>query len=202
MAAPKGKFTRRRSNANEHVKGWWSRTPPQQPKRPLWWQTGASEYQRRKLIIVRELQDWLDTLELDETEESYEARLIRAMERYTKRTELEPNPRPFVPPKRRQDRKHVRAFLEVAMPILNMPSATIWLERKGFAAHIFVLEPTHAPAGHNPLLVVPWSSKWDRVQRWCADARIAEDAPPRPRDSDEPPRRVMHPRVEIEFICG
>jgi hypothetical protein len=199
---PRGSYTRRRSLANQHVQGWWTRTPPQRPARPPWWQTGASEYQRRKLIIIRELQDWLATLDLDETEENYEARLMRAMDRYAERTALSPNPRPFVPPKRRQDRKHVRAFLEVAMPILNMPSATIWLERKGFAVHIFVLEPEHAPAGRNPLLIVPWSSKWARVQRWCAVGEIEDEPPPRPRDPDEPCKPIAHPRVEVEFVCG
>jgi hypothetical protein len=202
MAAPKGRYTRRKSLAAEHTKGWWTRTVPQQPKRPLWWQVGASEYQRRKLIIIRELQEWLSTLELDETEDNYEARLMRALERHMARTELDLTDRPFKPPARRLDRQHVRKFLEVAMPILNMPSATIWLERKAFAAHIYVLEPTHAPMGRNPLLIVPWTSKWERVQRWCADGRIAEEPPPPPRDSDEPPRRVSHPRVEIEFRCG
>ena len=202
MAAPKGKFTRRRSGANEHIKGWWTRTPPQKPARPPWWQTGATEYQRRKLVIIRELQEWLATLEMDETEESYQARLVRALERYTERTALEPNPRPFQPPRRRLDRQHVRAFLQLAMPLLNMPSATIWLERRGFAAWIYVLEPTHAPAGRSPLLIVPWSSKWQRVQRWCADGAIEDDPPPVPHNQDEPRRRISHPRVEVQFVCG
>jgi hypothetical protein len=88
------------------------------------------------------------------------------------------------------------------MPLLNMPSATIWLERRGFAAWIYVLEPEHAPAGRNPLLIVPWSSKWQRVQRWCADGAIEDEPPPAPHNPDEPRRRISHPRVEVQFICG
>ena len=202
MAAPRGKYTRRKSLANEHVKGWWVKTPPQQPKRPLWWQTDASAYDRRKMVIIRELQEWLAGLEMDESEDAYEARLARALERYVERTALDVDAKPFKAPARRLDRQHVRKFLEVVMPILNMPSATIWLERRGFAAHIYVLEPEHAPLGKHPLLIVPWTSKWDRVQRWCADGKLAEDPPPVRRDPDEPPKRVSHPRVEIEFRCG
>jgi hypothetical protein len=151
------------------------------------------------MVIVAELQDMLGKMQLDETDAEYERRVDRLERLHGERHELSPVTPKFIPPKQRRDRSELKRFLDAALPMLNMPGAAIVLVRQGFKGLIRVIEPGHAPAGKRLVLVVPWNSRWDRIERACGDNFI-EQPKPQPAEPDDEPRRMPHPNTTMEFL--